>query len=84
MSAMENKRPLKDAVDSYQRVRESMQRTRGNLEDATQKLAMVRKRLKAQLRLIQQLRYERFGCPLGASASACAIWNTYGQYTTRN
>ncbi|NBC00508.1 MAG: hypothetical protein GVY15_06575 [Bacteroidetes bacterium] len=81
---MENNRPLKDAVDSYQRVRESMQRTRSNLEEATEKLAMVRKRLKAQLRLIRQLRYERFGCPLGASATACDIWNRYGQYTTRN
>jgi len=84
MRAMKDDRPLKNAVESYRRVRESMQRTRSNLQEATEKLTFVRQRLKAQLRMIRQLRYERFGCPLGRSAAACEIWNQYGQYTTRN
>ncbi len=81
---MKEERPLKDIVESYKRVRASMQQTQSNLKKATEKLSFVRKRLKAQLKLIRQVRYERFGCPLGHSSEACEIWNRYGQYTTRN
>lgn len=77
-------RPLKEILEDYRRLRQTLQEARSAFHDDHETLEVLRDRLRRHVLRIRREAYENHGAPFGPSTRAVEIWGQCGQYTTLN